>query len=167
MLHPWVAFLIMPIFALANAGIAIDAKLVGALFTPLALGIILGLLLGKPIGIVLATWIGAKLKLGSLPKGVTWRHALGAGVLAGMGFTMSIFITTLAFSSGGGHAEILGFKLASPAILATASPEEIVNLSKLAILVASTLAGIIGYLILRTSPQPVEEPAMVTPPERP
>jgi len=165
-LHPWVAFFIMPIFALANAGITINPELISALLTPLALGIILGLLLGKPIGILLATWLGFKMKLGSLPKGVTLRHILGAGVLAGMGFTMSIFITTLAFSAGGGHAEILGFKLASPAILAYASPEEITYLSKLAILVASTLAGTIGYLILRSSPMPTEEPAMVTPPER-
>ncbi len=165
-LHPWVAFLIMPVFALANAGITINTELLGALLAPLSLGIILGLVVGKPIGILLSTWLGVKLKLGSLPKNVTWRHILGAGVLAGMGFTMSIFITTLAFSAGGGHAQLFGFKLASP-ILAAASAEEITNLAKLAILVASTLAGVIGYLILRSSPEVKEMIPRVTPPERP
>jgi Na+/H+ antiporter NhaA len=82
-----------------------------------------------------------------------------------MGFTMSIFITTLAFSAGGGHAQIMGFKLASP-ILAEASAEEITNLAKLAILVASTLAGVIGYLILRSSPEVKERLPRVVPPER-
>jgi NhaA family Na+:H+ antiporter len=165
-LHPWVAFLIMPIFALSNAGIIINTELLGALLAPLALGIILGLVLGKPIGIFGATWLGVKLKLGSLPKGVTWRHILGAGILAGMGFTMSIFITTLAFSTGGGHAELLGFKLASPALLANADMEDVQNLAKLAILAASTIAGIAGYLLLRTAPQVDIKEARVTPPER-
>jgi NhaA family Na+:H+ antiporter len=165
LLHPWVAFLIMPVFALANAGITINTELLSALLTPLALGIILGLVVGKPIGVLFATWLGVKLKLGSLPKNVNWRHIVGAGVLAGMGFTMSIFITTLAFSAGGGHAQIMGFKLASP-ILAEASAEEITNLAKLAILVASTLAGVAGYLILRTAPESAVEVAKVTPPER-
>ena len=167
MLHPWVAFLIMPVFALANAGITINTELLGALLTPLALGIILGLVVGKPVGILLSTWLGVKLKLGTLPKNVGWRHILGAGVLAGMGFTMSIFITTLAFSAGGGHAELLGFKLASPVDLTFASAEEITNLAKLAILVASTLAGVIGYIILRTSPEIAEPLPKVVPPERP
>jgi len=164
-LHPWVAFLIMPVFALANAGIAINIELVQALLTPLALGIILGLLLGKPIGIFLATWLGVKVKLGSLARGISWLQILGAGVLAGMGFTMSIFIATLAFSSGGGHAELLGFKLASPAILEGASMEEVQNLAKLAILVASTIAGVAGYLILRFAPGSKVEIQTVQPPE--
>jgi len=165
-LHPWVAFLIMPIFALSNAGIIISPELLGALMTPLALGIILGLLAGKPIGILLSTWLGVKLNLGSLPKGITWRHILGAGVLAGVGFTMSIFITTLAFSASGGHAELLGFKLAMSAPANSADMEEIQNLAKLAILVASTLAGVTGYLLLRSAPPAAAEEAMVTPPER-
>ncbi len=164
-LHPWVAFLIMPIFALSNAGIIINPKLLGALFSPLALGIILGLFLGKPLGILAFTWIGSRLKLGHLPKGVNWRHILGAGVLAGMGFTMSIFITTLAFSPGA-HAQLLGFKLASPAILAEASAEDITSLAKLAILIASTLAGVTGYLILRTAPETAAETPKVVPLER-
>ncbi len=151
MLHPWVAFLIMPIFALANAGITINLDLVKALVSPLALGILLGLLVGKPVGIILATWLGSRLNLGSLPKGVTWRHILGAGILAGMGFTMSIFITTLAFGSGG-HAQWMGFRLANPALMEI-SIDEITSLAKLAILVASTIAGVTGYLILRTAPE--------------
>lgn len=161
MLHTWVAFLIMPIFALANAGITINLDLIKALASPLALGILLGLLVGKPVGIILATWLGSKLKLGSLPKGVTWRHILGAGVLAGMGFTMSIFITTLAFG-GGSHAELLGFRLASPALM-EASTEEITSLAKLAILVASTIAGLTGYLILRTAPESAHRVAIALP----
>jgi len=151
---------------LQDAGITINAELLGALFAPLALGIILGLTLGKPIGIFLATWLGVKLKIGALPKGVTWQHILGAGVLAGMGFTMSIFIATLAFSTGGGHAELLGFRLASPAALAAADMEDIRNLAKLAILIASTLAGVVGYAILRLAPESKVETEKVTPPER-
>lgn len=165
-LHPWVAFLIMPVFALANAGIIINATMLQSLLAPLALGIIFGLLFGKTLGIYLAAWLGVKLKIGALPKGVTWQHILGAGVLAGMGFTMSIFITTLAFSTGGGHAELLGFRLASPAALAAADMEKIQNLAKLAILIASTLAGVIGYTILRLAPESGVEIAKVTPPER-
>ncbi len=160
MLHPWVAFLIMPIFALANAGITINIGLIKALISPLALGILLGLLVGKPVGIILATWLGSKLKLGSLPKGVTWRHILGAGILAGMGFTMSIFITTLAFG-GGSHAELLGFRLASPALM-EATAEEITSLAKLAILVASTIAGVTGYFLLRTAPETSVGPSAIT-----
>ena len=161
-LHPWVAFLIMPVFALANAGIVINAELLGALATPLALGIILGLVIGKPLGIFAATWLGEKLGLGSLPTGVRWRHILGAGVLAGMGFTMSIFITTLAFSASG-HAELFGMRLASPALMA-ADTETITSLAKLAILVASTIAGVVGYFILRTAP-PAPQPETIQPPQ--
>ncbi len=165
-LHPWVAFLIMPLFALANAGITINPDLLGALLSPLALGILLGLLIGKPVGIVGATWLGTRLKLGALPKGVSWRHIFGASMLAGMGFTMSIFIATLAFSTTSGHAGLFGFKLASPAMLAAADMEEIQNLAKLAILVASTIAGVVGYLILRGAPISAIRATRVTPPER-
>ena len=164
LLHPWVAFVIMPLFALANAGIILHLDLIQALLSPLALGIILGLLVGKPVGILGATWLGTTLGLGSLPKGVTKRHILGAGVLAGMGFTMSIFIAILAFSTDG-HASLLGLKLASPAPLAGGGGENaLISLAKLAILVASTLAGILGYLLLRTGPETVVETSKVTPP---
>ncbi len=156
LLHPWVAFLVMPAFALANAGVFVNSSLLRALFSPLTLGIFLGLVVGKPLGVSLATWVGVRLKLGKLPEGVVWRHILGAGVLAGMGFTMSIFITTLAFSEGGGHVYRWGGKLAS-AVWATVDPATMADLSKLAILIASTVAGVVGYLLLRRAPTSVAD----------
>mgnify|MGYP001815252572 CR=1 FL=1 len=92
-LHPWVAFLIMPLFALANAGVGIE---VASLGSPVALAVATGLVLGKPIGIVLFSWIATKLGLARLPAEVNWKIMLGAACLAGIGFTMSIFIAGLA-----------------------------------------------------------------------
>ena len=92
-LHPWVAFLIMPLFALANAGVGIE---VASLGSPVALAVATGLVLGKPIGIVLFSWIATKLGFARLPAEVNWKIMLGAGCLAGIGFTMSIFIAGLA-----------------------------------------------------------------------
>lgn len=91
-LHPWVGFVIMPIFALANAGVTLEAK---ALTSRLAMAIGVGLLAGKPIGILTASWLAVKLNLASLPDGVSWRALLGAGVLCGIGFTMALFIASL------------------------------------------------------------------------
>jgi Na+:H+ antiporter, NhaA family len=133
-LHSWVAFLIMPLFALANAGVVVSADSVGSASLPVLLGIVLGLTLGKPIGIVGVSWLAIRAGIAELPQGVTWRHMLGTGVLAGMGFTMSLFVASLAF--------------VTPDRLATA---------KLAILVASLLAGVIGFLLLRRI-SPVEQP---------
>jgi NhaA family Na+:H+ antiporter len=92
-LHAWVGFAILPIFALANAGVKLDAS---ALTHPLAISVGAGLLLGKPIGIVAVSWIAVKVRLSSLPPGVTWTVLGGAGFLAGIGFTMAIFIASLA-----------------------------------------------------------------------
>ncbi len=92
-LHPWVAFLIMPLFALANAGVGIE---VASLGSPVALAVATGLVLGKPIGIVLFSWIATRLGFARLPAEVNWKTMLGAGCLAGIGFTMSIFIAGLA-----------------------------------------------------------------------
>jgi len=92
-LHPWVAFVIMPIFALANAGVRIDAS---ALADPVALAVMLGLLIGKPAGIVLFSWLAVKTGLAKLPSGVGWAAVFGGGILAGIGFTMAIFIASLA-----------------------------------------------------------------------
>lgn len=92
-LHPWVAFLIMPLFALANAGVRME---VASLASPVALAVAAGLVLGKPIGIVLFGWIATKLGVASLPREVNWMIMLGGGCLAGIGFTMSIFIGSLA-----------------------------------------------------------------------
>jgi len=123
-----VALLVMPVFALANAGIPLNLQGLSGLWSePFAQGIILGLVLGKAVGITSMTWISLRLGLGQLPAGVRMRHIAGIGLLGGMGFTMSIFITNLGFTS-------------EPAALVTA---------KTAILLASLVAGIAGFLFLR------------------
>ena len=131
-LHPWVAYAIMPIFALANAGIYIDANLTSGFSNPISWGIILGLVLGKPIGILLLTWLSSVTGLVSKPATISWMQVIGAGLLGGIGFTMSIFIANLAF-------------VGSP-YLAQA---------KLAILSASLVAGVTAYLLLRTTSRKV------------
>jgi NhaA family Na+:H+ antiporter len=124
-LHPWVTFGIMPVFALANAGVALPADLTGSLGHPITLGVIAGLLLGKPLGIFLAAWLAVKARIASLPAGVTWGHIHGAGWLGGIGFTMSIFVAGLAFPDA-----------------------ELLSLAKIGVLAASLLAGIAGSLLL-------------------
>lgn len=97
-LHGWVAFAIMPIFALCNAGVSLDASSLGdPLAQRVAMGVALGLLVGKPLGVTLAAWIAVKLRLAELPSGVTWLPIAGTGLLAGIGFTMALFIAALAF----------------------------------------------------------------------
>ena len=97
-LHGWVAFLIMPVFALANAGVVLDTETLGhPLAVRTAFAVSLGLLLGKPIGITLAAWLGVKLGVAQLPKGVNWVTVAATGVLAGIGFTVALFVTALAF----------------------------------------------------------------------
>jgi Na+:H+ antiporter, NhaA family len=125
-LQSWVALAIMPLFALANAGVALSARSLGGESLLVAVGIALGLVLGKPIGLLGASWLAVRAGLAELPHQVSWRQMLGVGVLAGVGFTMSLFIAALAFES--------------PDTLAAA---------KLGILVASTIAGITGLLLLR------------------
>jgi NhaA family Na+:H+ antiporter len=124
-LHPWVTFLILPVFALANAGVAITGNFGQTLVEPVTLGVILGLVLGKPIGIFVATWLAVRSGLASLPAGVTWNHIHGAGWLGGIGFTMSLFIAGLAFTD-----------------------EAQLTMAKLGILVASTCAAVVGSLLL-------------------
>jgi Na+:H+ antiporter, NhaA family len=124
-LHKPAAFIIMPLFALANTGIAFTGNWMEGLATSNSLGILAGLLAGKPLGIVLFCYIAVKLGLAQLPNGVVWKQIVGAGFLGGIGFTMSIFITLLAFGN-----------------------PEIIASSKLSILLTSVLAGTIGYLIL-------------------
>lgn len=98
-LHPWVTFLIMPVFALANAGVAMDGGLFGGGEMPaLVPGIFFGLLVGKPVGIFCFSWLAVRLRIASLPSGTGWLQILGLGVIAGIGFTMSIFIDNLAFA---------------------------------------------------------------------
>ncbi|WP_163409295.1 Na+/H+ antiporter NhaA [Flavobacterium ajazii] len=125
-LHKPVSFLILPLFAIANTCIAIGSDWHEGLNSPYAYGIILGLVLGKPLGILLFSYIGVNADFSSLPKKLKWAHILGAGMLGGIGFTMSIFITFLAFKD----------------------PQTIV-FSKIAILIASALSGIFGFLYLK------------------
>jgi NhaA family Na+:H+ antiporter len=127
LLHRPVAFVILPMFALANTGIEMGADWVPRLLEANSLGILLGLLLGKPVGILLVCSAAVAAGVCRLPDAVNWRHMAGAGLLGGIGFTMSIFITNLAFV---GNAEL-------------------VNVSKMAVLLASLLAGAGGYLWLR------------------
>lgn len=125
-LHKPVAFIIIPVFALANTGIIFSGSIVDAIVHHNSLGIIAGLVLGKPIGILLFCFIVVKLKWARLPFGVGWAQLAGAGILAGIGFTMSIFITLLAF----GNAEVIQH-------------------SKIAILLSSFIAGAIGFAVIK------------------
>src|SRR5215218_5111296 len=99
-LHPWVVFAIIPVFALANAGVPLGGGLGEALTSPVSLGIVAGLVLGKQLGVTLFAWLTVKSGISELPRGIGWRHVYGAGWLAGIGFTMSLFISDLAFSDG-------------------------------------------------------------------
>lgn len=132
-LHKPVAFIIIPLFALANTGIRLQPGFYSQLLSKNSLGIITGLVLGKPLGIIAFAWIAVKTKLSSLPGIATWRHIAGAGLLAGIGFTMSIFITLLAFDD---EATIIN--------------------SKIAILFASLTAAVTGLVILKKT-KPVNE----------
>lgn len=143
-LHPWVSYLIMPVFAFTNAGVHLtDVDFSAFVVSPVALGVILGLFIGKPLGVVLLSWLAVKLNIASLPRGVTWRHMTAMGFLAGIGFTMALFITHLALKN----------------------PE--LEVAKLAVLVGSLLAGILGAGILAmgkdagassSSPEPEQYP---------
>jgi len=128
-LHPWVAFFIIPIFALANAGVTLmSLDILEALTSSVSLGIIIGLFFGKQIGIFIFSFLAVKLKLASLPEGINWKNLYGAGILAGIGFTMSLFIAGLAFNN--------------PALL---------DLSKIGILTGSLISGIVGFIFLKFS----------------
>lgn len=131
-LHKPVAFIILPIFALANTGIAVGADWLENLTSPNSVGIIAGLTLGKPVGVIMLCAVAVASGLCRLPADLTWREIAGAGILGGIGFTMSIFIANLAF----------------PGDLATT------NASKLAILIASLIAGTAGFLWLRVFGKP-------------
>jgi NhaA family Na+:H+ antiporter len=130
-LHPWVVFAIMPLFALANAGVPLGGGIAEALTNPVALGIVAGLVIGKQLGITLFAWVAVKSGISELPRGINWRQVYGGGWLAGIGFTMSLFISDLAFPD---------------------SP--LVDAAKLGILAASLIAGAVGWTILRTVASP-------------
>lgn len=127
-LHPWVIFLIMPVFALSNTGVLLSDSMVNAVTNPLGMGIVLGLVVGKPLGILLFSWIAYKLGMASLPENVKWTHILGVGMLGGIGFTMALFISGLAFRQ-----------------------TELIENAKISILFASVVAGLAGYFILKKS----------------
>lgn len=125
-LTPWVSYLVLPLFALSNVRIHLSPDLIGAaLRSPLALGIVGGLVIGKPVGFFAATWAAVAAGAARLPEGVTWRMIVGVGGVAGIGFTISLFIAELAFAGGTGT-----------------------EIAALAILVASLISGLFGYLIL-------------------
>lgn len=126
-LHPLVAFIVMPLFALSNAGLSLTTVDASALLSsPVVQGVALGLLVGKPLGVLLGVWLFCRLGLGVRPRGMTWRRLLGLGCLASIGFTMSIFVTTLAFSQ----------------------PHQVAE-AKVGIFVASVVGASLGYSLLR------------------
>ena len=127
-LHPWSAYLILPLFAFANAGVSLEGIGLSALLSPVPLGIMLGLFIGKPLGVFTISWLAVKLGIAQLPNGVNFKQIFAVSILCGIGFTMSMFIASLAFEHGG-----LDYG----------------SYSRLGILVGSTLAAIVGYLALR------------------
>ena len=134
-MQPFVSFVIMPIFALANAGVNFVEMDMASIFSNnVALGVMLGLLLGKPIGVVASVWILVKLGIGKRSASMTWRRFIGLGFLASIGFTMSMFVTSLAFTDPVLHVQ-----------------------AKVGIFAASILGGVIGYRLLKTEPA---KPAM-------
>jgi NhaA family Na+:H+ antiporter len=135
-MHPLVAFVIMPIFALANAGVHLSEGLIQQLTSPVTLGVLFGLMVGKFTGVVGMVTLFMKLKWASLPEGMTGTHLIGAGFLAAIGFTMSLFISELAFT------------------------EQVhIEEAKLGILLASVLASFAGYFIIRKACAAPESPA--------
>lgn len=127
-LHLWVTYFIMPLFALSNAGVVLGSNFSEAYSSPVTIGVILGLIFGKPIGITLFSYIAVKSRLALLPEEASWKKILGTGAVAGIGFTMSIFIANLAFGEG-----------------------LLLNYAKIGILSASIVSGLAGWMILRSS----------------
>jgi NhaA family Na+:H+ antiporter len=130
LLHPWTSFVVVPLFALANAGVYLSGGMLReAVTSPISLGVILGLVVGKTVGITCASWIAIRTGVGALPAGVRWSQLAGAAIVAGIGFTVSLLVAGLAFGEG-------------PRL----------DIAKAGILAASTLAGVGGYLVIsRTS----------------
>ncbi len=136
-LHPWVGFLIMPVFALANAGVPFSFDDFG---DPVALAVVAGLVVGKPVGIVAFSWVAVRLRIATLPPSVSWGSLLGGGCLAGIGFTMALFISGLALEG------------------------DILNAAKVGVLGASTIAALFGVTILLfVSRNPSQDSATTSP----
>lgn len=133
-LHPTVAYVILPVFAFMNTGVSLAGLGLDVLLQPVPLGIAAGLFFGNQIGVMGMSFLAIKLRLGSLPEGANWRQLYGISMLCGIGFTMSLFISSLAFQQGGE-----GFP---------------VN-DRLGILMGSVLSAVAGYLMLRWTTKPV------------
>jgi len=127
-LHPWVAFLILPVFSFANAGVSFHGFGLNTFLNPVTLGIVLGLFLGKQIGVFGATWLAIKMKWAKMPTGGNWRNLYGIAVLCGVGFTMSLFIGSLAFNEVGTQYDML---------------------VRCGVIGGSLASGLLGYLFLR------------------
>jgi NhaA family Na+:H+ antiporter len=138
-LHPWVAFGVLPAFAFANAGVRLIGISLADLIDPIELGIAFGLILGKQIGIAGSIWVATRFKLGTLPEGAEWRQVYGLALLTGIGFTMSLFIGTLAFPEEGYDIDI-----------------------RIAVLIASLVCAVSGYLLLRSGPGVAQPKSTVT-----
>lgn len=134
-LHKPVAFIVLPLFALANTGIFFGANWLLDLTSPNSMGVIIGLVVGKPLGVALLSALAVMLGICTLPVDVRWRHLIGAGMLGGIGFTISIFITNLAFSE----------------------QADLINASKIAVFTASLMAGFIGFVWLRWFGKPLDK----------
>jgi len=125
--HPWVSFLVLPLFALASAGVALSTEqLKLAISSPIALGVFLGLILGKVSGIVLFSFLAVRSRIADMADGLTWSGIAGVGILAGIGFTVALFMSGLSFED-----------------------EALIAASKIAVIAASLAAGIIGFVCLR------------------
>jgi NhaA family Na+:H+ antiporter len=131
-LTPWVSYVIVPVFALANAGVTLSGDAVSGLWRdPVVLGVGLGLVVGKTVGVALATFVAVRLGIGRLPAGTTWRHMSGLAVCSGVGFTVALFVASLSFTDPG-----------------------LTDSARIGILLGSLVAGGLGYLLLRTIPEP-------------
>ncbi|MFP3445009.1 Na+/H+ antiporter NhaA [Pseudomonas sp. SIMBA_067] len=126
-LHPWVAYAILPIFAFANAGVSLAGMTVDSFTHPVPMGIAVGLLLGKTVGVFGLTWLAVKLRLAALPEGAGWGQILGVAILCGIGFTMSLFVGSLAFAPGS---------------------SDYAGMDRMGILTGSFFAAVIGYAVI-------------------
>ncbi len=134
--HPWTTYVILPIFALANAGIVLSADVLrDAISSAITIGVLVALPVGKVLGVTTFTWLAVRTGVASLPSGVTWRHIIGVGLLAGIGFTVSIFVSILAFDE-----------------------ETLTSEAKIGVLLASILSAVIGYAFLRAGSTKAEHP---------
>lgn len=138
-LTPWVSYVIVPVFALANAGVSFSGDAVSGLFQDdVAMGVAIGLIVGKTIGVFLASILAIKIGLGRLPSGTTWRHMFGLAVCAGVGFTVALFVTSISFTDAA-----------------------LADSARIGILLGSLVSGLVGFLILRSTPETPAAPASV------